>query len=195
MGLTMQEIAEAVQRMQSRGEAVDDVADAVKPGDYSDAGNAEVFIARNRGRMVYTDSRGWLIWDGKRWATDDHKAYQMAVQLSGEMLADAQAEYQAALFNQAAVKGAEAANGRKQSGSSGKGRSGSRPGKGLPFSRPAISERETDQGRAGDCKARIGNRPGCAGRESNGIEHAERDLWTSPPARSGRTTQKRTVLI
>ena len=114
-GLTMQEIAEAVQRMQSRGEAVDDVADAVKPGDYSDAGNAEVFIARNRGRMVYTDSRGWLIWDGKRWATDDHKAYQMAVQLSGEMLADAQAEYQAALFNQAAIKGTEAATGEKNS--------------------------------------------------------------------------------
>lgn len=109
-GLTLQEITEAVQRMQSRGEAVDDVADTVKPGDYSDAGNAEVFIARNRGRMIYTDSRGWLIWDGKRWSADDHKAHQIAVQLSGEMLADAQAEYQAALFNQAAVKAAEAAN-------------------------------------------------------------------------------------
>lgn len=109
-GLTMQEIVDAVQRMQSRGEAVDNIADTVKPNDYSDAGNAEVFIARNRGRMVYTDSRGWLIWDGKRWAADDHKAHQIAVQLSGEMLADAQAEYQAALFNQAAVKAAEAAN-------------------------------------------------------------------------------------
>lgn len=64
-GLTMQEIVDAVQRMQSRGEAVDNIADTVKPNDYSDAGNAEVFIARNRGRMVYTDSRGWLIWDGK----------------------------------------------------------------------------------------------------------------------------------
>ena len=106
-GLTMQEIVDAVQRMQSRGEAVDNIADTVKPNDYSDAGNAEVFIARNRGRMVYTDSRGWLIWDGKRWAADDHKAYKVAVQLSGEMLSDAQAEYQAALFNQAAVKGAE----------------------------------------------------------------------------------------
>ena len=109
-GLTMQEIVDAVQRMQSRGEAVDNIADTVKPNDYSDAGNAEVFIARNRGRMVYTDSRGWLIWDGKRWAADDHKVHQIAVQLSGEMLEDAQAEYQAALFNQAAVKAAEAAN-------------------------------------------------------------------------------------
>lgn len=106
-GLTIQEIVDAVQRMQSRGEAVDNITDTVKPNDYSDAGNAEVFIARNRGRMVYTDSRGWLIWDGKRWAADDHKAYQMAVQLSGDMLSDAQAEYQAALFNQAAVKGGE----------------------------------------------------------------------------------------
>ena len=114
-GLTMQEIVDAVQRMQSRGEAVDNIADTVKPNDYSDAGNAEVFIARNRGRMVYTDSRGWLIWDGKRWAADDHKAYQMAVQLSGEMLSDAQAEYQAALFNQAAIKGTEAATGEKNS--------------------------------------------------------------------------------
>ena len=112
-GLTMQEIVDAVQRMQSRGEAVDNIADTVKPNDYSDAGNAEVFIARNRSRMIYTDSRGWLIWDGKRWAADDHKAYQMAVQLSGEMLEDARAEYQAALFNQAALKGAEATNGTK----------------------------------------------------------------------------------
>ena len=113
-GLTMQEIVDAVQRMQSRGEAVDNIADTVKPNDYSDAGNAEVFIARNRGRMVYTDSRGWLIWDGKRWAADDHKAHQIAVQLSGEMLSDAQAEYQAALFNQAAIKGS-AATGEKNS--------------------------------------------------------------------------------
>ena len=106
-GLTMQEVVDAVQRMQSRGEAIDDAAGIVKPGDYSDAGNAGVFIARNRGRIIYTDSRGWLIWDGKRWSADDHKAHQIAVQLSEEMLADAQAEYQAALFNQAAVKGAE----------------------------------------------------------------------------------------
>lgn len=109
-GLTMQEIVDAVQRMQSRGEAVDNIADTVKPNDYSDAGNADVFIAHNHGRMIYTDSRGWLIWDGKRWSADDHKAHQIAVQLSGEMLEDAQAEYQAALFNQAAVKAAEAAN-------------------------------------------------------------------------------------
>lgn len=106
-GLSMQAVVEAVQRMQSRGEAVDDAAGIVKPGDYSDAGNAEVFTARNRGRMLYTDARGWLVWDGKRWVADDHKAHQMAVQLSEEMLADAQAEHQAALFNQAAVKGAE----------------------------------------------------------------------------------------
>ena len=39
-GLTMQEIVDAVQRMQSRGEAVDNIADTVKPNDYSDAGNA-----------------------------------------------------------------------------------------------------------------------------------------------------------
>ena len=36
-GLTMQEIVEAVQRMQSRGEAVDNITDTVKPNDYSDA--------------------------------------------------------------------------------------------------------------------------------------------------------------
>lgn len=109
-GLTMQEIVDAVQRMQGRGEAVGNATDTVKPGDYSDAGNAEVFISHNCGRTIYTDARGWLVWDGRRWVADDHKAHRMAAQLSEEMLADAQAEYQAALFNQAAVKAAEAAN-------------------------------------------------------------------------------------
>lgn len=109
-GLTLQEIAEAVQRMQSRGEAVGNATDTVKPGDYSDAGNAEVFISHNCGRTIYTDARGWLVWNGRRWVADDHKAHRMAAQLSEEMLADAQAEYQAALFNQAAVKGSETPN-------------------------------------------------------------------------------------
>ncbi len=34
----------------------------------TDLGNAERFVARNRGRFMYCSTLGWLVWDGRRWA-------------------------------------------------------------------------------------------------------------------------------
>ena len=40
---------------------------------YNDSGNADIFVAHNKGRVLYCPSRnstGWFVWDGQRWAPD-----------------------------------------------------------------------------------------------------------------------------
>lgn len=79
-------------------------AKTVRPGDYSDSGNAEIFRAVNERRLLFTDALGWLVWNGKRWERNDHKALTLATELSRDMLADAQKEYRAALVGLAEAK-------------------------------------------------------------------------------------------
>lgn len=72
--------------------------DSVKPPDYSDAGNADVFSHVYRDDLIYTDALGWLWWNGKRWERDDHKATAWALELSEKMLQEAKEENRAALL-------------------------------------------------------------------------------------------------
>lgn len=64
-----------------------------KPSDYSDAGNAEAFAAMYKGRMLYCDALGWLVWDGKRWDANAHAATANALHFTETMLQDALHEY------------------------------------------------------------------------------------------------------
>lgn len=79
----------------------------IKPSDYSDAGNAEVFSNLLKDGLCFTDSRGWLAWDGKVWRESDHKAVSWAMELTGDMLADAKECYQGALLLMAEAKSQE----------------------------------------------------------------------------------------
>ena len=101
-GLPLEEIADAAEQVQSRGE--EEIAEDVRPGDFSDAGNAEKFQELNEGRLLYTDSRGWLCWNGIRWEADDHKAMKRSVHMSDKMLQEAQIAYKKALHAQADAK-------------------------------------------------------------------------------------------
>lgn len=80
----------------------------VRPPDFSDAGNAEAFTRKYRDTLLFSDALGWLTWNSQRWERSDHKALTLATELSGEMLADAQQEYRAALVGMAEAKAAEA---------------------------------------------------------------------------------------
>ena len=80
----------------------------IRPGDFSDAGNAETFRAVNEGRLLFTDTLGWLVWNGQRWERNNHQALTLATELSSEMLVDAQKEYRAALVGLAEGKADEA---------------------------------------------------------------------------------------
>lgn len=93
-----------------RGSVVID-GTSVKPPDYSDAGNAEVFCREHRNSIIYTDSRGWLVWNGKVWEANDHKAHQLAVDLSAAMLNEAQREYRDALHRKAETEATKAEGG------------------------------------------------------------------------------------
>lgn len=108
-GLSLEEIEEAVGRLQARGETTGAVEEKgeVRPDDFSDAGNMEMFSTLNAGRLLYTDSRGWLCWDGLRWVADDHQAHERAVSFSQTMLDDARGRYKAALHAQAEAKAQE----------------------------------------------------------------------------------------
>ena len=53
----------------------------VKPPDYSDAGNAEVFSRVYHDDLIFVDALGWLWWTGQKWERDDHKATAWAVDL------------------------------------------------------------------------------------------------------------------
>ena len=63
--------------------------ESLRPKDFSDAGNAEVFVREYGDDLVFTDSMGWLHWDGKRWARDEHKALELAEDFTDQMLAEA----------------------------------------------------------------------------------------------------------
>lgn len=101
-GLPLEEIAAAAERVQDTGE--DEIMEDVRPGDFSDAGNMDKFLELNEGRLLFTDSRGWLYWNGVRWVEDDHKATKNAVKMSVKMLEDAQSAYRAALHALADAK-------------------------------------------------------------------------------------------
>lgn len=62
-------------------------------GDFTDGGNAAVFVERYYGMAAYCDALGWLCFDGQRWVQDEHQAVDMAKLLTEEMLEDARADY------------------------------------------------------------------------------------------------------
>ncbi|MCC8075636.1 MAG: phage/plasmid primase, P4 family [Clostridiales bacterium] len=78
-----------------------EVGPMLRPPDLSDAGNAEVFVAHYRGRLIYVDALGWLWWNGQRWERSDHKALTWAIELSERMLKDAGRRNREALAAQA----------------------------------------------------------------------------------------------
>ena len=76
--------------------AADTILDAVmKPKDYSDAGAAEKFAEMVQGYIKWCDSLGWITWDGKRWAEDEHEATRQAMAFAEAMRLDALNVYKA----------------------------------------------------------------------------------------------------
>lgn len=83
-----------------------EIQSSVKPADFSDAGNAAIFVREYCDDVIFTDSMGWLCWDGKRWERNEHKALELAEELSKRMLDEAMAAYRDALHKEAEAKAA-----------------------------------------------------------------------------------------
>lgn len=59
-GITIDELVNAVQGIASRRESVNSDTQSVKPTDFSDAGNAEIFVREYSSCLIFVDSMGWL---------------------------------------------------------------------------------------------------------------------------------------
>ena len=80
----------------------------VKPGDFSDTGNAAVFSVAYKGLLAWCDALGWLYFNDKRWEENEHKAVDAATALTDWMLDDARAEYALVVQREADAKTAVA---------------------------------------------------------------------------------------
>ena len=65
----------------------------VRPPDFSDAGNAAVFVREHKGDLIFTDALGWLSWNGTVWERGDHRAEHLAIEFTGRMFEEAASEY------------------------------------------------------------------------------------------------------
>lgn len=78
--------------------------DNIEPSDYTDVGQAKVFIAQYGDRLRYSGATKWLVFDGMKWNESELQAQAMAQELTERQLADARArlkkaraEYDAAI--------------------------------------------------------------------------------------------------
>ena len=65
----------------------------LRPTDYSDAGNSQVFAQICGKTLSWCDALGWLYFNGINWEQNDHEAVDLAKGLTGMMLEDAKNEY------------------------------------------------------------------------------------------------------
>lgn len=88
--------------------------ESVKPLDYSDAGNAEVFKETYKRDLIYVDALGWLFWNGRRWERNDHKALNTAMRFTAKMLQEAVDGNRSALIQQAEAQAKYAETGDEE---------------------------------------------------------------------------------
>ena len=90
-GISIEEQAAAISSMFGRG--VYPESAHLKPEDFSDAGNAEVFESIYGADLAYCDALGWLYWNGTHWERNDHKPTELAIAYTRGMLEDARAKF------------------------------------------------------------------------------------------------------
>lgn len=93
-------------------------AEDVEPGDYTDVGQAKVYVAQYGDRLRYSAATKWLVYDGAKWNESELQAQGLAQELTERQLEDAReqlkkarAEYDAAFEagDDEAIKAAKAA--------------------------------------------------------------------------------------
>jgi len=61
-------------------------AEELKPKDFTDSGNAAVFVKKYEDKLIFVKALGWLYWTGQKWEVNDLQAVQYGMNLAGEML-------------------------------------------------------------------------------------------------------------
>lgn len=103
-GISLDELRQSVESLEAKGDrrfGGPAPLDSVKPPDYSDAGNADVFRQAYQNDLIFVDALGWLYWNGRRWERNDHMATAWALMLTAQMLKEALSQYSEAQKHQA----------------------------------------------------------------------------------------------
>ena len=61
----------------------------LQPGDYTDIGQAEVYVREYGHKLRYSTATRFLVYDGRRWAEDDLKAQRLSQELTARQLKEA----------------------------------------------------------------------------------------------------------
>jgi len=69
---------------------------SVRPRDFTDVGNAQMFAQVFKGKIIYVKSVGFLVWGGTQWVDNDYYALGSALWMTDRMLQEANAEIKAA---------------------------------------------------------------------------------------------------
>lgn len=68
----------------------------LEPRDYTDVGEARVFVSQYGARSRYSTATKWLVYDGRKWNESELKAQGLAQELTDRQLAEARARLKAA---------------------------------------------------------------------------------------------------
>ena len=66
-----------------------DFTESVMPSDYTDVGQAQVFVTQYGGKLRYSPATKWLVYDGTRWNESELQAQKLAQELTERQLKDA----------------------------------------------------------------------------------------------------------
>lgn len=83
-----------------------------RPNAFTDIGNSTIFVRKYKEELIFTDSMGWLHWNGKNWERNEHKALELAEDFSNQMLKEARDLDREARHKKADLE-ADAASGQK----------------------------------------------------------------------------------
>ena len=64
-------------------------ADSIEPTDYTDVGQAKVFVEQYGAKVRYSNATKWLVYNGMKWEESELAARRMAQQLTEQQLKDA----------------------------------------------------------------------------------------------------------
>lgn len=69
--------------------AAQEFAQSVEPFDYTDVGQARLFVAQYGNKLRYSTATKWLVYDGKKWNESELQAQKLAQDLTDRQLAEA----------------------------------------------------------------------------------------------------------
>ena len=83
------EVYPAIKRWESEGKNAKSPDGNLEPSDYTDVGEARIFVEQYGSICRYSTATGWIVFDGKKWNESELKAQGLAQELTDRQMDDA----------------------------------------------------------------------------------------------------------